>query len=164
MESKRTKYEQRLDTLLSSFYLNPFQKAMATNFIQEKVGDQSNSSVRHVRAWLFDQINQKVSKGAEGQKGCPNIIPGLRAMPWWPAEEFPWLPEIEARAEGIRQELLTLRGQKGFQPYRGPSWTSKEELKAEDGVGSKSHDQGDWNVYYLYLHDLKFQDNCDRTP
>ncbi len=54
LDAKRTKYEERLDTLLSSFYLNPFQKAMATNFIQDKVGDQNNTSVKHVRAWLFD--------------------------------------------------------------------------------------------------------------
>lgn len=29
---------------------------------------------------------------------------------------------------------MTLRSQKGFQPYRGPSWIS--EIKAKDGVGN----------------------------
>jgi aspartate beta-hydroxylase len=51
---------------------------------------------------------------------------------------------------------------KGFQPYRGPSWTSK--IPADDGVGHLSHDKGDWNVYYLYLHEIKFDQNCAKVP
>ena len=54
----------------------------------------------------------------------------------------------------IKEELISLRAKKGFQPYRGPSWTSK--IPADDGIGHLSHDKGDWNVYYLYLHELKF--------
>lgn len=57
---------------------------------------------------------------------------------------------------------MNLRKEKGFQPYRGPSWAGK--LKAKDGVGSMSHDSGDWNVFYLFLHNMKFDINCEKVP
>lgn len=64
----------------------------------------------------------------------------------------------------IREELLKLREKNGFQPYRGPSWISQN--KAKDGVGYESIDSGSWNVYYLFLHDIKFDSNieqCQKT-
>jgi aspartyl/asparaginyl beta-hydroxylase (cupin superfamily) len=73
-------------------------------------------------------------------------------------EEFPWLQHFEDNYEKIRDEVLTLRNQKGFQPYRGPSWISN--LKAKDGVGNESVDSGQWNVFYLELHNMKFDYNC----
>ena len=35
---------------------------------------------------------------------------------------------------------------------------------AKDGLGSLGTDEGNWNVYYLYLHDIEFQDNCAKVP
>lgn len=55
-----------------------------------------------------------------------------------------------------------MRNEKGFQPYRGPRWMTN--LKAKDGVGSESHDSGNWNVFYLMLHDMKFDTNCKKVP
>lgn len=57
---------------------------------------------------------------------------------------------------------MSLRSQKGFQPYRGPSWIS--DRKAQDGVGNESIDSGMWNVFYLELHNMKFDYNCDKVP
>lgn len=37
-------------------------------------------------------------------------------------------------------------------------------MKAEDGIGSKSHDAGDWNVFYLSLHGMKFDENVEKCP
>lgn len=31
-------------------------------------------------------------------------------------------------------------------------------------MGKMSTDAGDWNVFYLFLHDAKFDDNCARCP
>ena len=45
-----------------------------------------------------------------------------------------------------------------LQPYRAPRGRSckeepeEEEEEEEDGVGSKGHRGGDWNVFYLFLH------------
>jgi aspartyl/asparaginyl beta-hydroxylase (cupin superfamily) len=31
-------------------------------------------------------------------------------------------------------------------------------------VGNESIDSGSWNVFYLFLHDLKFDSNCEKCP
>lgn len=92
------------------------------------------------------------------QRGCPDIVPGLTQKPWWEREDFEWVAKLEEQKDVITEELMNLRKVGGFQPYRGPTWAGK--VKPEDEIGSKSNDSGDWNVYYLYLHDLKFDENC----
>ena len=121
--------------------------------------------MKRAREWLFHKLNKKIIlSDLEFQKGCPEIIPGLSQHPYWPREKLPWIQEIENQIPIIKEELLTLRSQKGFQPYRGPTWTSS--IKSDDGIGSKSHDSGDWNVFYLTLHGMSFKENqekCSKT-
>ena len=31
-------------------------------------------------------------------------------------------------------------------------------------IGGVSHDTGDWNVFYLFLHNERFEENCRRCP
>lgn len=57
---------------------------------------------------------------------------------------------------------MSLREENGFQPYRGPTWAGK--VKSDDGIGSKSNDGGDWNVFYLFLHNMQFEQNCEKAP
>ena len=67
--------------------------------------------------------------------------------------------------EAIRDELLALRSQKGFQPLKIPNWASKKNsIASPDGSGSVSHDAGDWNVFYLFLHEVQFPENLARCP
>lgn len=58
--------------------------------------------------------------------------------------------------------MVALRSSKGFQPYRSPAYASKNI--PEDKIGSLGTDAGDWNVFYLYLHDMKFDENCAKIP
>lgn len=86
------------------------------------------------------------------QLGCPDLVPGLSLKGWWDREEFSWILKLESKAEIIRQELLHLRSEAGFQPYRSPAYASKNI--PEDKIGSLGNDSGTWNVFYLYLHDI----------
>lgn len=36
--------------------------------------------------------------------------------------------------------------------------------KADDGVGTEGTDRGKWNIFYLFLHDIKYQENCEKLP
>lgn len=76
--------------------------------------------------------------------------------------DFPWIKVFEDNFEAIKQEVLNLRSESGFQPYRAPTWTL--ENKAEDGVGTEGTDRGKWNIFYLFLHDVKYDDNCKKVP
>lgn len=31
-------------------------------------------------------------------------------------------------------------------------------------MGSYANDSGQWNVFYLYLHNMKFEENCKKCP
>ena len=122
-------------------------------------------SFARVRPWLLNQLNGsvKLPQGmSDWQKGCPSLIPGLRSHCFWATEDLPWIGELEAQFPAIKAELLALRGQNAFKPYRAP--VSKSTPAAADGVGSVSHDSGDWNVYYLYLHNMDFNENRARCP
>lgn len=96
------------------------------------------------------------------QLGCPDLVPCITIKPWWEREDFEWVAQLESHFETIRDELLALRNEQGFQPYRGPSWAGKQ--KPEDGIGSKSNENGDWNVFYLFLHNMEFKENCEKVP
>ncbi len=159
---QETLVHSRLVALYDEYHLNTLQRAAAQKFIRDVISDPEKTSVAHVRAWLIHWINgKKVPPVHERQRGCPEIIPGLRAMPWWDSAEFPWLAELEALYPVIREELLELRGAGGFQPYRGPSWSTG--IPAPD-IGVQSHDSGDWNVFYLFLHGMSFEENCAKCP
>lgn len=59
--------------------------------------------------------------------------------------------------------MHTLLG--GFQPYRAPRWSdTKGKQAAADGVGSAGTDAGDWNVFYMYLHNADYAANRDSVP
>jgi aspartate beta-hydroxylase len=68
--------------------------------------------LKNVKEWLFNKINKKPTDYTLHplQKGCPDIIPNLRAFPFWNREEFPWLSKIEENFETIKREVIGLKG------------------------------------------------------
>ncbi len=55
-----------------------------TKFIKTHFGNKDSKEVDRIRPWLINKINGKhVPSQDVMQKGCPDIIPGLRAKPWW---------------------------------------------------------------------------------
>lgn len=89
-------------------------------------------------------------------------MPGLPLKGWWEREEIDWIKDLEASFPVIREELEALREQRGFQPYRSPAYANKNQ--PEDKIGSLGTDSGEWNVFYLYLHDIPFEDNLKKVP
>lgn len=75
----------------------------------------------------------------ETQAGCPNIIPGLRAMPFWDTAEFPWIKKLESMHGAIKQEFISLRTQSG-------STTSTDTGEAR-GTRSNEDDETGNNDY-----------------
>jgi hypothetical protein len=48
------------------------------------MADKNNAKVDRIRPWVLAKINQAyIPPSNPLQKGCPDIIPGLRAQPWW---------------------------------------------------------------------------------
>ena len=166
---KEKGFLQRLDAFFDAHGLQPVGKRMAYAYVRMMASDVDGTFAR-VQPWLLNQLNgvRKLPEGfSPWQKGCPGLIPGLRSMPFWEtpevrAEWLPWCSALEDSFEAIKAELLTLRGQNAFRPYRAPS--SRTATAAEDGVGSVSHDAGEWNVFYIFLHNMDFEENRVRCP
>lgn len=68
--------------------MTELQKVAATKFIKTYFGDK-NGNFDHLRPWLMGKINNNhISPSNPLQKGCPDIIPGLKAQPWWYENQY----------------------------------------------------------------------------
>jgi hypothetical protein len=118
----------KVESVLEEYHLSRFALAAAKRWVR-LMGDPDNSHLERIKGWLLLKINNRMraKPSNDWQSGCPEIIAGLRALPFWEVEapEMQWLREVEACYDDVRDELLQLRGQDGFQPYRQPAWSTK---------------------------------------
>ncbi|KAL3673939.1 hypothetical protein V7S43_001626 [Phytophthora oleae] len=166
-ETETHRLEGKLHELVRSWGMSTFSERIALQWIQRFLGsDDDCDAFRRLRKWIVLQLNHRriPEDCSKWQLGCPELIPMLRATPVWDCREFPWVQMLESNFKVIKEELLALksRPKSGFQPYRAPSWAS--DINAKDGLGSAAHDAGDWNVLYLFLHNVDFQVNRDLCP
>eukprot|EP00941_MAST-03F_sp_MAST-3F-sp1_P002392 g2392.t1 len=162
---------------LSQYQLSDFSKQAALIRIRKMAGDAKN---KRALAYVLQQISGLGAKAqTEGfskwQLGCPQRIPHLRNFPFWEGrllyETFPWVKDLEKAFPVIKKELLALKNSctetpSGFQPYRSPTWSSqvKPDVKDDARIGAPAHDAGEWNVFYLHLHNVDFSSNRQRCP
>lgn len=155
--AREDRLRARIDGLLQEFSLSALGVVIAKKWL-EKIADPKDQRFGRLRQYVLNHLNgrRRPQHGiSPWQHGCPELIPGLRAAPVWDSSSLPWLAHIERHAHQIRSELLALRGRRGFQPLRIPAWATKAAADAADGKGRVSHDSGDWNVFYLALHEVR---------
>jgi hypothetical protein len=109
------------------------------------------------------------------------LIPNLRSFPFWNTSEFPWIIELEAKYEAIKNEFLHMRHlviqshrnadrddveieerrpfRLGFQRYH----SAKSDV-VSSGATDNATDKGNWNVCYFYLTGLEFEENIKNCP
>jgi hypothetical protein len=155
----------KIEGALEEYHLSPFALVACKKWVK-LMADRDNTHLERVRDWLLLKINSRARAKPlnDWQLGCPEVVPGLRASPFWELSDpgLAWVKEIQDNFSVIKDELMELRHKGGFQPFRQPTWSTK--IAAPDMVGSVSHDAGDWNVFYLFLHDEKFDENCEKCP
>jgi len=157
---------KRVEDVLREFALSRLGMAAAKKWVK-MMGDPKNKDLDRLRGWLLNKVNgrNRAPPQSPWQSGCPEIFADLRAKPVWGSNDAPFVKPFEENFEAIRDELLALRSQRGFQPLKIPNWASKSNsIASPDGSGSVSHDKGDWNVFYLFLHEVQFPENLERCP
>ena len=157
-ETSKDMLIQQLRAVLEEYLLSEFQLNLAVMFINSKVASDKHARLRR---WLLNKINNKLPDVENFQLGCPEVIPGLTQRPLWEPSQFDFVRNLIENFEEIKAELLNLRVTTGFQPYKS---LGKSEVQADDGIGYKAHEGGDWNVFYLFLHDIEFTENCKKCP
>lgn len=134
-ETVDDRIERKLRELVHSWGLSRFSEEMAWRWLRKSLGAaegvncndiKGNDELERVRKWVLLQLNhvRLPADVSRWQVGCPEVIPGLRATPLWNNDAFPWIKHLEAAYPVIKSELLSLKGKRGFQPYRAPSWAS----------------------------------------
>ncbi|GLE10137.1 hypothetical protein PINS_up022132 [Pythium insidiosum] len=121
--------EAKLRDVVRTWGLSRFSEEMAWQWIRKSFAEEdSETDGRYLRVhgWLRQQLNGLRSQPEHSpwQRGCPELLPSLRANAVWSCDAFPWIQRLEAAFPVIKAELLALKGQRGFQPYRAPSWAS----------------------------------------
>lgn len=61
------------------------------------------------------------------------------------------------RLHGVGDRVVGMSSSGGFQPYRAPDWSQRDGSGASDDLGTAGTDTGDWNVYYLHLHNADYE-------
>lgn len=164
---------QRLDSVLhQEFGLGELGRNIVTTCVRSMVSEPENGKRARVKQWILLLMNGKLRPPKHTlpphQTGCPEIIPQLTARPFWTPKDSSVIArcveKLTLGAGAIREELLAaVKQRKIFQPYRAPNWVNPSRL-AQDGIGSLGHDSGDWNVLYLYLHNVDFSSNRAQFP
>jgi aspartate beta-hydroxylase len=75
------------------------------------------------------------------------FYPGLQPKPWYDPHNFAFVEKLEASYTVVKEELLALRDQSGFQ------------LEAESIKRT-----GLWNIYFFYERGKKNEENCSLCP
>jgi aspartate beta-hydroxylase len=161
---KKTILYKKLNELFKEYLLSEVQSLAAFKFIKDKFSNPDLKNGEAVKKWVLMKVNNKKlpENYHKMQLGCPDLVPNLKIQNFWDPSQFTWVDELISNFNIIKEELITLREGKGFQPYKSPSFAS--DLKSSDNMGSYAHDKGEWNVFYLFLHDLKFEENCGKAP
>lgn len=121
--------EEKLRALVRSWGVSTFSERIALQWLERFLGsDKDCDDFRRLRKWIVLQLNQRrvPDDCSKWQRGCPEVIPLLRATPVWDCSEFPWVQTLESNYAVIKEELLALKdcSKSGFQPYRAPTWAS----------------------------------------
>eukprot|EP01032_Pedospumella_encystans_P008625 gene8625-10215_t len=174
----------KLEVALRQMGLSRFSSSIAVQFVASKLRSGKQEIFERAVSYLLSLLNKKGSSLTDIRSSsiykCPQLIPGLRAQPFWDTAQLPWIARLEAAYDDIKREFMALKeggllpsqGTKvsGFQHYRSPKTTTSEDPSniTDSGVspelGESATDRGQWNVCYFYLHGMDFSDNLARCP
>lgn len=155
--------------------VSPFAAEMALGWIGKAAGECAR-----LAAWMALLASPEFAPRplSRWQRGCPEVIPGLRAEAVWlaagawrvaepPTDLCDFVAALEREFEAIRDEVLALRGLDAFQEYRSPSWGAGAATASEPAAGAAASTEaptltrplgvaatsaGSWSVAYLDLH------------
>jgi hypothetical protein len=119
----------RIQSIFSEYMLSEVQCLAAFKVIKDKVGDKDCLDAQNLRKWILMKINKRPypENIHKLQLGCPDIVPGLTIQAWWDPSKFIWVQELMKNFEVIKKELIELRSNTGFQPYKSPSYANENK-------------------------------------
>lgn len=130
-------------------------------FVREDIGlpadgQAMNSEQRRIALFIDSTLG---IKPLYRQQPSDFEYPGLPAIGFYERERFPWLEELEASTDVIRNEMIgILSEEQRFQPYiRYPSGVPLDQWR------ELNHSRR-WSAFHFYHYGQRYEDNCARCP
>lgn len=134
-----------------------FEKSLSPRLAMFRDSDASPLALRRFDACVGGVLGRRRVYANE----CHGLhYPFLPADEFFDRDHFPWLEQLEAKTDVIREELVTLLAGKadGVIPYvRQEPGTSANKWTALDN-------SPDWSAYFLWKHGVRQNDACERCP
>ncbi|QIB65497.1 aspartyl/asparaginyl beta-hydroxylase domain-containing protein [Kineobactrum salinum] len=134
--------------------------AQYENYLLETLEDAGFSRREHPR--VAESLDIACGKApVQLQQPTRFYFPGLPQRAFYGREEFPWVAELEAQTDAIREELLAIsRDDRHFQPYL--------EVNEHQPILNSSRNLGsmDWGACYLWREGERVAavaEQCPRT-
>jgi hypothetical protein len=124
-QAKENMVNEKLRELFKDYFLSEMQSLAAFKFIKDKFLKDTKDAER-VKKWVLMKINNRMMPEGYNprQLGCPDLVPGLTVRSFWDPTMMDWVNELVDNFETIRTELINLRAEAGFQPYKSPKFAS----------------------------------------
>jgi len=118
--------------------------------------------LKGMRSARFDECKDILTGAKKIQNQQPTMLnfPRLPAIPFYDRKDFPWLAEVEAATQTIRDELLVL--------LRDDAREFGAYVNHPDGVPlnqwAELNHSPKWNVYFLWKDGARQDAHCARCP
>ncbi|MFM9862423.1 MAG: aspartyl/asparaginyl beta-hydroxylase domain-containing protein [Micropepsaceae bacterium] len=130
-------------------------------FVESKLG---RIRAQHEGAGLdrFDECKDGMTGKKKIYRQEPVMLnfPQLPAIQFYDDGQFPWMPALEAKADGIERELTELLQERaaGFRPYIDmPDNVPLNETAALNR-------STDWSAYFFWDDGVRVEEHCNRCP
>jgi len=91
------------------------------------------------------------------QKPTFLYFPDLPTEAYLPLDKFPWIGDLEAATDVIREEMLALiAAGHGLEPFDDPRQLEK--------VVAGAPGDASWDAIFLFRHGQRYEENCARCP
>lgn len=127
--------------------------------LRERYG--SSELLRVERSLAIYLSDQPVPIPDPRQKPKFLYFPDIASQPYYPRKRFPWLEELEAATDTVREELRSVL----LQGLQLEAFLGQIPAQARDGMLRSSGDREPaWDAYFFYRHGQRHDEHCARCP
>jgi aspartate beta-hydroxylase len=135
------------------------RRAAYARLLEPLIARYGRESMARVERSVRIHLNEEAARYPDPrQKPSFLFFPGLPTSAYLPVEQLPWIGQMEAQTEAIRNELLALL----------PSSAGRERVFASEALEQENlrgvNFEPSWNGYYFYRHGERRADNCASCP
>jgi len=142
-------------------YLQSFKGRLYDEVLAPVRAHYGDGALSRVAAFLEFFLEHKPPAYTDPrQRPKAYFFPGLLAQPYFSSDLFPWIPELEARTEAIREEMLQILGApSALEPFLRLSDQTPLREYLQNASGPPT-----WDACFFHRHGQSYPENLERCP